>query len=70
MEISNNKLDNLEKNIREKDDELLKEMNDAVSNGQDDFANELKQLHLQCTAQLRLINHIKNNLEDEDYIIC
>ena len=63
MEVSMDKLIDLEKSLTEKRDELNKERLTQDS-------EELKQRELQCIAQLRLIKYIKSDFNDTNYIMC
>lgn len=63
------KLNKLKKNIEEKQDELFKEIAVALGNNDTDTYNHLKQLQLQCAAELRLIKHIESCMTDE-FLIC
>lgn len=68
--IEAKQLNELEEQIRNKENELLKEIQTALLNDKQDVYEHLKGLQLQCRAQIRLINHIKTGLTDEKYIIC
>lgn len=63
------KLNKLKKEITDKQDELFKEISVALGNGDNDTYNCLKQLQLQCSAELRLISHIENGMKG-DFMIC
>lgn len=68
--IEAKQLNELEEQIRNKENELLNEIQTALLNDKQDAYEHLKGLQLQCRAQIRLINHIKNGLSDKNYIIC
>ena len=63
------KLSELKKEISEKCDELLNEMNKAISDNDGSAYISLKQRELQCQAELRLIKHIENGFKDK-FLIC
>ncbi|MBO5389527.1 MAG: hypothetical protein J6A59_15640 [Lachnospiraceae bacterium] len=63
------RFDKVEKEIRDKNDELIKEINNALTNKDELAYNYLKSLQLQCAAEIRLINYIKNGCKG-DFIIC
>ena len=62
-------LNDLKKDIEERQDEILKEIAHALGTGNNDMYNHLKQLQLQCAAELRLIKHIESGMKDE-FLIC
>lgn len=63
------KMSELKQRIIDKRNELLKEINQSLANGYSSEYNYLKSLELQCSAELRLINHIENGMNDT-FIIC
>lgn len=63
------KLGSLKEDIKKKDEELLKEICNATANNNIEQYNYLKQLQLQCAAELRLIKHIEDEFKDE-FFIC
>lgn len=63
------KLGSLKEDIKKKDEELLKEICNATANNNIEQYNYLKQLQLQCAAELRLIKHIEDGFKDE-FFIC
>ena len=63
------KMSKLKERIIKKRDELLVEINQSLANGYTSEYDYLKSLELQCSAELRLINHIENGMND-DFIIC
>lgn len=60
----------VKENIKKKNDELLDAINKALAYNDNSTYNHLKQLQLQCQAQLRFITLLENNFEDDNYIIC
>lgn len=68
-EYSVKKMNKLKEEISNKNNELIKEINQALSNDDNATYEHLKQLQLQCAAELRLIKHIENEFKD-DFIIC
>jgi len=68
-EYDADKLEELKKRIEEKEQELFNEINNALGNRDEESYRYLKELQLQCTAELRLIKHIENGL-DGDFVIC
>lgn len=63
------KLDELRCKIEEKEELLFKQISKALADGDDTMYNHLKQMQLQCKAELRLIEHIKNGMIGE-FFIC
>ena len=63
------KLNQLKSKIEEKEDRILAQISEALKNDDESTFNHLKQLQLQCTAQLRLIKYIEKGLDGE-YTIC
>lgn len=63
------KMEDLKKKIEEKLEELNKEINKALGSNDRETYNHLKQLQLQCTAELRLIKHIEDGFK-EVFLIC
>lgn len=68
--INSEKLEELEHKLKTTASELCSEINKAMLNGQSDAASALTTKRYQCEAQLRLLNYIKNGLDDPDYVIC
>lgn len=68
--MNSEKLNELKKNIEKKTDELDREINHATVNLSESDVRHLKELKLQCSAQLRLIKFIESDFSDNDYIIC
>ena len=64
------KLEELEKRLKATASELCSEINKAILNKQTDMASALELKRYQCEAQIRLLNNIKNGLDDPDYVIC
>ena len=56
--------------IEEKNEELLKEIAQALSNNDYKSYNYLKSLQLQCKAELRLLKHLDSTDDNKDFIIC
>lgn len=56
--------------IEEKNEELLKEIAQALSNNDYESYNYLKSLQLQCKAELRLLKHLDSTDDNKDFIIC
>ena len=56
--------------IEEKNEELLKEIAQALSNTNYTSYNYLKSLQLQCEAELRLLKHLDSTDDSKDFIIC
>lgn len=69
-EYETDKMEEIKKKIEEKRDELLNEINQALGNNDNSAYQHLKSMQLQCDAELRIINHIENNFENNDFIIC
>ena len=63
------KLDELRCKIEEKEELLFKQISKALADGDDTMYNHLKQMQLQCKAELRLIAYIENGMEGE-FFIC
>ena len=51
--------------IEKEEEKLLFRISEAFSNGDESTYNSLKQRQLQCTAELRLIQHIENNFKGD-----
>lgn len=68
--VNGAQLNELEDRIIDKETELLNEIQVALNNNNLSSYNHLKTLQLQCRAQLRLINYIKSDMQDDNYIIC
>jgi hypothetical protein len=68
--IKAEKINKLKQEIEEKDDKLELEINRALENKDESLARSLKEHHLQCAAQLRLIRYIESDFEDTNYTIC
>ena len=64
------KLNKVKEEITKENDKLVNQI--ALALGNNDMASyeHLKQLQLQCTAQLRFIELLENDFEDDKYIIC
>ena len=54
--------------IEEKNEELLKEIAQALSNNDYESYNYLKSLQLQCKDELRLLKHLDSTHDNKDYI--
>lgn len=67
--MDNKKLKELKEKIENKEKELLNEINHSLANRDESAYNHLKQLQLQCRAELRLIKYIEDGLEG-DFMIC
>lgn len=63
-------LQRVKSDIIEKNNELLADIANATGIGDLARYNELKQLQLQCSAQLRFIELLENNFMTSNYIIC
>lgn len=68
-QYDSNKLQALKAEIMQKNDELKGDINYALAFGNREEYNELKQLQLQCEAEIRLIDYIENELRG-DFTIC
>lgn len=65
----NEKLNELKCKIEEKEEMLFKQISKALADGDNSTYNRLKQMQLQCKAELRLIAYIENGMEGE-FFIC
>ena len=63
------KLNKIKEDIEAKEQELFNEINNALGSKDYEAYNHLKQLQLQCTAELRLIKHIEDDMQGE-FMIC
>jgi len=68
-EYDADKLEELKNRISEREKELFDEINNALGNKDEEQYRYLKQLQLQCTAELRLIKYIENCFKG-DFMIC
>lgn len=59
------KLNQLKSKIEEQEDRILAQISEALKNDDESTFNVLKQRQLQCTAELRLIQHIENNFKGD-----
>lgn len=64
------KLNELKILIEARNEQLLKEENHALAVGDNNSYNYLKQMQLQCVAELRLIEHIKFGDDNSKFMIC
>lgn len=65
----NEKLNELKCKIKEKEELLFGQISKALADGDTSTYNRLKQMQLQCEAELRLIAYIENGMEGE-FFIC
>lgn len=63
------KMEELQVEIQEKENQLFKEISDALARGDNITYLHLKQMQIQCSAELRLIKHIKDGFKD-NFVIC
>lgn len=71
MTIDSKKLEELKSSIEKRSAELLEQIGHAQGIGDESTYRYLKNLEVQCSAQLRLIRHIESDFNDTDrYIIC
>ena len=59
----------LKAGIEKEEEKLFFRISEALSNNDESTYNTLKQRQLQCTAELRLIQHIENNFTG-DFMVC
>lgn len=64
------KLNKVKEEITKENDKLFNQIALALGNNDMDSYEHLKKLQLQCTAQLRFIELLENDFEDDKYIIC
>ena len=63
-------LEELKVKIKDKNEQLLFDINKALATDDRKTYDYLKPLQLQCDAQLRFIKLLESNFDDNDYIIC
>lgn len=68
-EYKKKELMKLKADIEKEEEKLFFRISEALSNDDESTYNTLKQRQLQCTAELRLIQHIENNFTG-DFMIC
>lgn len=68
-QYDSNKLQALKEEILEKNNEFKRDINHALAFGDREKYNELKQLQLQCEAEMRLIDYIEDGLKGY-FTIC
>ena len=69
IKIDSSKLNILKEEIEEKNMELFDSISGALASGDTDTYNHLKQMQLQCEAELRLIRYIEDGMVDK-FIVC
>ena len=69
-EVMDSKINELKSLIEEKNKELYNELVQAILNNDEKSMRYVQSKQIQCQAEIRLLNHLKSNDNNTNFVIC